>query len=159
MLGLTLGKFAPLHLGHQFLIDSALQQVDQLVILIYDCDELPHISLQQRANWIKQLYPKTQVLQAFDGPKQTGYSPEIIAQHNHYLQMRLQDYCFDYFFSSEPYGQHVSEALSCIDVRVDEARSSVPISATLIRQNPTRYQEFLSPIVFNDLMAAHTMLF
>ncbi len=37
--GLTLGKFAPLHCGHQLLIDTALAEVDELVITIYDCPE------------------------------------------------------------------------------------------------------------------------
>ncbi len=32
--GLTLGKFAPLHCGHQLLIDTALAEVDELVITI-----------------------------------------------------------------------------------------------------------------------------
>ncbi len=32
--GLTLGKFAPLHRGHQLLIDTALAEVDELVITI-----------------------------------------------------------------------------------------------------------------------------
>ena len=44
-LGFTLGKFAPLHKGHQWLIDKALSQVDQLIVVIYACDELPQCPL------------------------------------------------------------------------------------------------------------------
>ena len=32
--GLILGKFAPLHKGHQFMIETALKEMDELVILI-----------------------------------------------------------------------------------------------------------------------------
>lgn len=35
-LGLTLGKFAPLHKGHQFMIETALQEVDELILVIYE---------------------------------------------------------------------------------------------------------------------------
>ncbi|WP_144530121.1 adenylyltransferase/cytidyltransferase family protein, partial [Peribacillus simplex] len=35
-LGLTLGKFAPLHKGHQFMIETALQEVDELIVVIYE---------------------------------------------------------------------------------------------------------------------------
>ncbi|MDU0352764.1 AAA family ATPase [Paraglaciecola aquimarina] len=113
--GLTLGKFAPLHIGHQFLIDFALQHVDELVIVIYACDELPVCPLETRIDWINQLYPNVKVIAAKDGPKEVGYSQAITNKHDAYLKHLLQDYTFDCFFSSEPYGEHVSLALNCRD--------------------------------------------
>jgi HTH-type transcriptional regulator, transcriptional repressor of NAD biosynthesis genes len=151
--GLTLGKFAPLHRGHQFLIDTALSQVDKLVVVVYDCDELPECPLSVRANWISTLYPKVKIVLTKDAPKQTGYTPAITARHDHYLQTLLKDEPIDYFFSSEPYGTHVSLALNCIDVRVDQHRLQVPISGTKIRQNVSVCREFLCPLVFNDLIS------
>lgn len=59
---------------------------------------------------------------------------------------------FDIFFSSEAYGEHISKALNCQDVRIDQARKTVPISATMIRKDIKEYQHFLSALVFNDLM-------
>jgi HTH-type transcriptional repressor of NAD biosynthesis genes len=35
--GLTLGKFAPLHKGHQLLIETALSEMDEVLAIIYDC--------------------------------------------------------------------------------------------------------------------------
>jgi len=35
--GLTLGKFAPLHQGHQYVIETALTEMDEVVLIIYDC--------------------------------------------------------------------------------------------------------------------------
>lgn len=32
--GLTLGKYAPLHQGHQHVIETALQEVDELRLLL-----------------------------------------------------------------------------------------------------------------------------
>jgi HTH-type transcriptional regulator, transcriptional repressor of NAD biosynthesis genes len=34
--GLTLGKFAPLHRGHQQLIETALSETERLIVLIDD---------------------------------------------------------------------------------------------------------------------------
>lgn len=155
--GFTLGKFAPLHKGHQFLIESALANVDRLVVVIYACDELPQCDVRTRASWIARLYPQVDLVLASNGPKETGYTPEIIASQEQYLLGLLAEYRFDSFFSSEPYGEHISKAFSCRNVQVDCNRLQVPISASMIRDNLPRYQDFLSPLVFNDLMNARAI--
>ncbi len=35
--GLTLGKYAPLHQGHQMVIETALAEMDHVIVVIYDC--------------------------------------------------------------------------------------------------------------------------
>lgn len=150
--GFTLGKFAPLHKSHQFLIEFALQQVDHLSVVIYACDELPSCSLQTRINWITQLYPTVQVIEAPDGPKEVGYSIEITQKHDAYLKQLLKGQSFDCFFSSEPYGEHISRAFNCKDIRVDQERTNVPISGTQVRSNVNMCAEFLSPLVFDVLV-------
>lgn len=57
-LGLTLGKFAPLHKGHQLMIETALQEVDELIVVIYETSVSP-VPLHIRANWIRRLYPSS----------------------------------------------------------------------------------------------------
>lgn len=150
--GLTLGKFAPLHKGHQFLIESALLEVDKLVVVIYACDELPQCKLSMRAAWLHSLYPHVEVVLAPNGPKETGYTADIMRSQEHYLLGLLSAYTFDYFFSSEPYGSHISLAFQCINRQIDLQRKNVAISATMIRNNLTKYQDFLSPRVFGDLI-------
>lgn len=59
--GLTLGKFAPLHKGHQLLIETALAEMDDVIVIIYDCPEVTNIPLPVRADWIRQLYPTVQL--------------------------------------------------------------------------------------------------
>ena len=46
--GLTLGKFAPLHKGHQYLIETALAEMDEVVVMIY-ATEVTDIPLNVRA--------------------------------------------------------------------------------------------------------------
>ena len=36
--GFTIGKFAPLHKGHQFLIETALKEMDEMIVIVYDTD-------------------------------------------------------------------------------------------------------------------------
>ena len=151
-IGLTLGKFAPLHLGHQHVIETALREVDHLIVLIYDCPELATTPLPIRAGWIRSLYPTVEVLEAWGAPTETGLDPAITAQHDEYLKKRLRGYDITHFFSSEPYGEHVSKALDCEDRRVDVERSYVPISATAIRMDAFGNRRFLHPIVYRDLI-------
>ena len=71
--GLTLGKYAPFHRGHQHVIETALAEVDHLVVLIYDSD-VTDIPLSVRSRWIRTLYPQVTVIECWDGP--AGYSNE-----------------------------------------------------------------------------------
>jgi len=36
--GLTLGKYAPFHLGHKFVIDTALSEMDKVLVMVYEDD-------------------------------------------------------------------------------------------------------------------------
>ncbi|MFC1896208.1 adenylyltransferase/cytidyltransferase family protein [Thermodesulfobacteriota bacterium] len=62
--GLTLGKFAPLHKGHQFLIDTALSETDEVFVIVYDCPETTPVPLNVRSRWIGNLYPEVHVIEA-----------------------------------------------------------------------------------------------
>lgn len=150
-LGLTLGKFAPLHKGHQYMIETALAEVDELIVVIYESDVTP-IPLHIRAGWIRKLYPGVRVIEAWDGPD--GYSDdrEHEIREETYILGLLNGEQVTHFYSSEFYGGHMSRALGAVDRRVDEARSRVPISATMIRSDPFRYREYVSDLVYRDLI-------
>lgn len=66
-IGLTLGKYAPLHRGHQFVIEKMLAENDEAAVILYDTDVTP-IPLPVRAGWIRALYPSVRVIEAWDGP-------------------------------------------------------------------------------------------
>lgn len=146
-----MGKFAPLHKGHQLLIETALKSVDELVVMIYDSPSVTDIPLNVRAQWIRKLYPDVIVFEAWDGPEETGKSERIKKLNEEYILKKIT-FPITHFFSSEWYGQHVSKALGAINVVVDEQRSRIPISGTLIRSNPYAYREFVDPIVYADMI-------
>jgi NadR type nicotinamide-nucleotide adenylyltransferase len=149
--GLTLGKFAPFHQGHQLLVETALAEVDELVVMVYATDVID-VPLQVRARWIQELYPTVRIIEAWDGPDGYGDTLEIRREQEGYILRKLNGLRITHFYSSEFYGNHVSHALNAIDRRVDEARAAVPISATTLREDYFAGREFLSPTVYADLV-------
>lgn len=156
--GLTLGKFAPLHAGHQLLIETALAETDELIVMIYDCPETTPVPLPVRANWIRSLYPGAEVLEAWDGPVEVGDTPEIRKRHEDYILARLSGRPITHFYSSEFYGDHVSRALGALNRMVDPARSVAPVSASQIRSAPYEHRKFIHPRVYSDLVANVVLL-
>lgn len=150
-LGLTLGKFAPFHKGHQFMIEVALQEVDELIVVIYETT-VTTIPLHVRANWIRKLYPAVRVIEAWDGPDGYSNDREHEIREEQYILGLLKGEQVTHFYSSEFYGQHMSVALGAMDRRVDDARVQVPISATMVRTDPYKYREYVSDVVYRDLI-------
>jgi HTH-type transcriptional regulator, transcriptional repressor of NAD biosynthesis genes len=149
--GLTLGKYAPLHRGHQLVIETGLGEVDEMVVLVYDAPET-NIPLGVRSAWLRALYPSVRVIEAWDGPTQVGYTPELMSSHERYVTDTLGVRGITHFYCSEPYGEHMSRALGALDRRVDEAREKIPVSAAAIRKEPFKYIEYMHPSVYRDLV-------
>ncbi len=156
--GLTLGKFAPLHRGHQLLIETAISEMDEVVVIAYDSPETTDIPLHVRSGWIRSLYPAVEVIEAWDGPSEVGYSPELMRAHEAYVLACLGAGSVTHFYSSEPYGGHMSRALGAVDRRVDEARARFPVSGTAIRDDPFAHREHLQPVVYRDLVTNVVLL-
>lgn len=150
-IGLTLGKYAPLHKGHQLVIEASLSEMDKTITVIYDAPDVTDVKLSVRASWLRKLYPSIEVIEAY-GPTQVGYTDAIMRMHERFLIETLGIRNITHFYSSEPYGEHISSALGAKDCRVDQSRSIVPISATEIRKNPFRYRAFVEPHVYRDLV-------
>lgn len=151
-IGMTLGKFAPLHRGHQHLIETAIAETEHVIVVIYDAPEVTRWPLPMRAGWIKELYPGVEVILAWDGPREVGDDPALTRRHDEYLQQLLAGRDITHFFSSEFYGDHVSRALGAMDRRVDVDRAIIPISGTEIRAALFRYRQHLDPVVYRDLI-------
>jgi len=150
--GLALGKFAPLHKGHELVLDTATRQTDEQIFVIYDSPSATDIPLRIRANWIRKLYPNAQVIEAWGGPEQVGLDPETMLKQEEFLVKLLGELQVTHFFSSEEYGEHVAARLGAINFSVDIPRSSFPISGTEIRRDLFTNRSYVSPIVYRDLV-------
>lgn len=150
--GLFVGKFAPFHAGHQYVVETALEEIETLTVVIYDAPEVTQVPLPVRADWIRDLYPAVEVLEAWCGPSEVGYEPRLKAAHERYLTERLGDREITHVYSSEPYGNHLSQAFDAVDRRVDPDRSTVPISGTAIREATYENRAYVQPRVYRDLV-------
>lgn len=149
--GLTLGKYAPFHKGHQFIFDTALEEVDELIVLIYDTTVID-VPLTVRSKWIKNMYPQIKVIECWDGPQGYATDRAYEIKEEEYILKMLNGTKITHFYCSEFYGEHVSKALNAIDRRIDEGRVNIPISATEIRTNPFENRHFVNEIVYQDLI-------
>lgn len=152
-IGLTIGKYAPLHAGHQLVLETALGEMDEVIAVIYDSPEVIDVPLQVRAGWLRALYPRLRVLEAWDGPSDFGDTPMIKHKQERYILKLLGGQTITHFYSSEFYGDHMSRALHAVNRLVDPHRQAVPTSGTAIRAAPYALRNYLHPRVYRDLVA------
>lgn len=138
MLGVTVGKFYPFHLGHDLLIQTAKRQVDRLVVLVGWKPE-HHLSGTLRANWIREMHPDVEVIEVLDDLPE---APEPWAART--LEV-LGGRKPDLVFSSEDYGEPWAQLMRARHVAVDCDRKQFPVSGTVLRADLVAHWEMLSP--------------
>lgn len=149
-IGFTIGKFAPLHKGHEFLIETALNEMDEMYVVIYDTDKT-NIDIKKRANWISKLYPSVKVLYAYDSPKQYGLDKESVTIQMNYLSNIIKDIPVTHFYSNEKYGEKVSEYLNIINRNVDITKNKIPVSGTVLRENLEDNKKYLEDFIYKEI--------
>jgi HTH-type transcriptional regulator, transcriptional repressor of NAD biosynthesis genes len=136
--GLVFGKFLPLHRGHQLMIETALSQVDDLTIVVYDSlrpgsDRMP---IELRLSWLRELYPQAENILSLEDP----LADEVNADDPAYAEVYAEGVAFlgsfDRVFSSEPAYERFASLIGATHVLVDESRELVPTSGTVIRSDP-----------------------
>ncbi len=147
--GFTIGKFAPFHKGHQYLIETALNEMDKMIVVVYDTD-LIDIETEKRAEWIKKLYPNVEIKFAHNPPMQYGLDEESVKIQMEYLTKIMENEKPTHFYSSEKYGASVAKYMNLVDRRVDNERVNVPIRAEMIRNNIEENKKWLEDNVYED---------
>lgn len=144
--GLVIGRFMPLHKGHMYLIDTAISQCREVTILVGTLSTEP-IDGHVRYEWVANTYPNCRVIHSIEdglpGWDAPDYWEKWAAMTSHLYKEP------DAIFTSEAYGDILAPILGVEHRQVDVARNTVPISATMIRQNPFRQWDFLSPTCRN----------
>ena len=148
-IGFTIGKFAPLHKGHQYLIETALNEMDKMIVVVYETDVID-INTEKRAEWIKKLYPNVEIKFAHNPPMQYGLDEESVKIQMEYLTKIMEGEKPTHFYSSEKYGASVAKYMNLIDRRVDNERLKVPIRAEIIRNNIEENKKWLENNVYED---------
>lgn len=146
--GLVIGKFMPIHKGHMKLIEFALNNCDNLTILLYSKKSDP-IDGKLRYEWVKYLYKNyDNVNVAYmdnELPNDKKFKDEDILKWCDYIKSRFPN--IDVFFSSEKYGDYLAKYMNIDHIVYDLNRNSLNISGTNIRDNPLKYIDYLPDIV------------
>ena len=152
-IGFTIGKFAPLHKGHQYLIEKGIKEMDEFYVIVYETKVID-ISMEQRAKWIRELYPKVKILLAKNPPSQYGLDNESVKIQMDYLKNIIKDIPVTHFYNSEPYGKYVAKDLNIKEVQVDRLREKYSISGTKIRQDVNKNKEYIDEIVYQEIKSS-----
>lgn len=142
--GLVIGKFMPIHKGHIALINFAAIHCDELIVsMSFTPDD--KIDPVLRFQWIREIFKD-----------QPNIKPAIIAddfddetlplnERTNIWANRMREVYpkIDILFSSEFYGTPFAINLQAEHILFDEPRKFTPVSATLIRNNPFKYWDYI----------------
>ena len=144
--GLVIGKFMPLHQGHIALIHFAASQCDEVIVSMTFKPDDP-IGGPLRFEWIRQTfadYPMIRpMLSSDDFDDESAPLSQRIPHWATFLKKQFSP--IDMIFSSEDYGDDLAAQLGLMHHPFDFERKQVPVSSTLIRENPFRYWDFIAP--------------
>lgn len=150
-IGLVLGKFNPLHLGHIALVQFAQERCERLIVLICASDK-EIVSGATRFNWVKQSFKSNSkirpVLFNYSETELPNTSVSSIEVSNIWAE-KLQTLFpkIDIIFSSEIYGNYLAERLKCKHICFDINRERFKISASELNSNIFKHWDFLATSV------------
>lgn len=183
--GLIVGKFSPLHLGHEYLIQQAEAECDEVLLLSWSTPELPGCDRHRRQQWLRRRFAHLKSLVLDEHHLQTiakesnlhapplpaNNAPELESRHFvGWICKNLLCYHPNAVFTSEDYGDGFAEYLAqyfrdcekdsaaVVHRCVDKARQVVPISGTDLRNDPHGQRAFLAPEIYADFVERIALL-
>ncbi|MCL2591228.1 MAG: AAA family ATPase [Betaproteobacteria bacterium] len=172
--GLVVGKFCPLHLGHEWLVNQALAACDKVFVISYTKPGFHGYGRDRRQAWLSARFPEASCLTIDDGSLAVlcrdggikefpSIPPDDAPDDDHrnfvaWLCKTLLRKRFEAVFTSEGYGDGFAAVLSARfgyhvgHVCVDLARMKFPVSGTQIRADPHRYRQYLAPEIYADFV-------
>ncbi len=138
----------PVHAGHLALIEFAATCCDHLVVSMSYTPNDP-IPPALRLSWLQTLFGHRPAIELVSEPDdfhdETLPLDEATKHWAAFIHRRFPD--VDGFICSEAYGEPLSRHSGLPVIYFDMARQRVPVSATLIRQHPFRYWDFIPAVV------------
>lgn len=171
--GLVVGKFCPLHRGHEALLAFARARCDRLVVLSYTKPEFPDCPPERRTAWLQAACPDAvrlvlddDTLPAFAA--RAGEPPRTLPGNDApdeeqrgfvaWVCRAVLGLTVDRVFTSEPYGDGLAASLARafghpVEHRpFDPRRVRVPVSGTSLRAGTASARAFLSEPVRRSLI-------
>jgi NadR type nicotinamide-nucleotide adenylyltransferase len=176
---LVVGKFCPLHLGHELLIQRAQARCDQVLVLSYTKPGFGGYGTERRAGWLRARFPGLECHVIDDDwlasrcderdiarrvVPTDGDADDIHRKFVAWLLLELLGGPVDAVFTSESYGDGFAVVLAQTfgapvrHVCVDLARVAVPVSGSQVRRDPLAFRHLLSAEVYADLVPRIALL-
>lgn len=146
--GLVIGKFMPIHQGHIALINFAASQCDELIVSM-SFRSIDPIDGDLRFAWIKEIFKDQQAIHIHKIKDDFDDDTLPLDQRTKRWAQRMREVYppIDLIVSSEQYGEPFAKNLGAEHVMFDNERKNVPVSASLIREKPFAYWDFIPPTV------------
>ncbi|MGN7988978.1 AAA family ATPase [Pedobacter sp. 22226] len=146
--GLVIGKFMPIHKGHIALINFAATYCDELIVSMSFTPE-DKIDPALRFEWLKEIFKDQPNIKPAIIPDDFDDESLPLNERTNIWAVRMREVYpkIDVLFSSEFYGPPFALNLQAEHILFDEPRKFIPVSATLIRNNPFQYWEFIPEVV------------
>ena len=182
--GLVVGKFSPLHRGHELLIRETFNRCREVIIISYAKPEPAGCGANRREQWLKELFPDALRLVVSDaklrkwGGSAEGFGeipPDDAEESLHrrfvgFLCRRILGVTVDAVFTSEDYGDGFARELTRYfrkekpdtpevkHILVDRERIRIPVSSTQIRSSVHGNRQWLSPQVYTSFIPTMGLL-
>lgn len=161
--GLVLGKFMPVHKGHLHLINTAIEQCETVFVMVCSLKSEP-ISGIFRYHAMVKCFPNMSNVKIIHCTDENPQTPEehplfwkiwydsvynsINAYNSVYHKKgELPEKPLDVIFTSEEYGEPFAEVLGIEHVLVDLNRTTIPISATKVRNDAFKEWDYIPDVV------------
>lgn len=146
--GLIVGRFDPPHLGHSYMIERAIEQVERLVVYVNSSFSRDTVPGELRAQWLAEAHPTVEVRVVRHSLGTDWDDDDLWAK---WIALFRSHWPHDTgpaaVFSSDSYVSGIAERLDAHPVTVDPERTAVPISATQIRDDPGAHLDRVHPSV------------
>jgi len=167
--GLVVGKFCPLHLGHERLIDFAATRCRQLLVIGWSQPGFPGYSAERRERWLRARFPQATVAVLDDARlaalcTQHGLPVRTLPQDsdNEHVQREFTAWlCLSLFggpvqavYTGEDYGDGFAQALAThfgAPVRHERLERALDVGqacGTQLRADPHAHRHGLAPQVY-----------
>lgn len=174
--GLVVGKFCPLHRGHQLLIQRAVDTCDEVLVISYTKPGFDGCGRTERERWIRGIFPQVTALVVDDAALQAlcvarAIAPVLVVPHDAADEEEHRQFCgwlclsvlkttVQAVFTSEDYGDGFAASLTAYfrrhaqadavvrHVSVDQPRRAIGVSGTAVRADVHGHRAMLAPQVY-----------
>lgn len=152
-LGVVFGTFAPMHRGHVNLIQQAKTENDGVVVIVsgYEGDRGHQIGLdlQKRFRYAREVFGNDELVKVVKLDEKgiarypDGWADWVNRVEDELTKSSLDDTQFHFYVGEPEYKEELNERRPEYIVTLLD-RQVLPISATLIRENPYKYWNYIA---------------